>query len=156
MPKREGAEEVAHNDLLHELAKKGANYVRLKKDETKIKGEISKENTQIKAVINDNPTLFVLNGKHKEVTAPLGDGMNEVFFQIQKRESVSMVDNVVDLVKQKLGAKADNFIMKVEVLHENSLEAMKNQGLITDQDIIDWTSVKETESLIIKMNKVKK
>ena len=156
MPKRgEGAEEVAHKDLLHELAKKGANYVRLKKDENKIKGEISKENAEIKQIIKSD-IQYEINGKHKEITAPLGDGLNEVFFQIQTRESISMVDNIVDLVKSKLGKKADNFIMKVEVLHENSLEAMKNQGLITDQDIIDWTSVKETESLIIKMNKTKR
>lgn len=155
MPKREGEGYVTAKDQLHELAKKGANYVRLKKEETKIKGEIKKENDDIKNVIkSDIP--YDVNGKHKEVTAPLGDGMNEVFFQIQTRESISMVDNIVDLVRKKLGDKADTFIMKVEVLHENSLEAMKNQGLITDQDIIDWTSVKETESLVVKMNKIKK
>jgi len=155
MPKREGEGYVTQKDQLHELAKKGANYVRLKKEETNIKGSIKKENDEIKSIIKSDIS-YDINGKHKEVIAPLGDGMNEVFFQIQTKESISMVDNIVDLVRKKLGDKADTFIMKVEVLHENSLEAMKNQGLITDQDIIDWTSVKATESLVVKMNKIKK
>ena len=40
MPKREGEGYVTQKDQLHELAKKGANYVRLKKEETNIKGSI--------------------------------------------------------------------------------------------------------------------
>jgi len=43
-----------------------------------------------------------------------------------------------------------------EVLHDNALEAMLNQGLITNEDILEWTSVKETESLIVKINKKRK
>lgn len=156
MPKREGAEERRFNEQIYELAKKGANYVRLKKDETKLKKEIKTENEDIKKIVKENPSLYELNGKHKEVTAPLGDGVNEIFIQIQTRESISTVDNIVDLVKQKLGDKADNFIMQIEVLHSNALEAMLNQGLITEQDILDWTTTRETESLIVKANKIKK
>ena len=158
MPKRveqdNGKSPINLKDKLIELGKIGANYLRLKGDEKKMKAEITKENTALKSVVKESPELFETNGKHKEVYAPMGDGINEVFIQVQKRESIKMVDNVVQLVKDKLGeGSADNFIMTVEVLHDNALEAMKNQGLISDEDILEWTTIKETESLIVKANK---
>lgn len=155
MPKREGIEEVQLNKQRYELAQKGANYIRLKKDEAKLKKDITTKNADIKKFVKSNPDLYEINGKHKEVTLPMGDGMNEIFIQIQIRESISTVDNIIDLVKKKLGNKANNFIMKVEVLHKDALTAMFNQGLITNQDILAWTNSKETESLIVKANKIK-
>lgn len=162
MPKRDNTEvekivatKIDVPEGLMEIATLGANYVRLKKDETKLKAEITKQNGIIKDKVT-NSELYELNGKHKEVYAPLGDGMNEVFVQIQTRESVSTVDDIIARVRQKVGDKAENFIMVREVLHDNALEAMLNQGLITNDDILEWTSVKETESLIVKINKKRK
>jgi len=154
MPKREGLD-TQHTDKIIELAKIGAKYLRIKREIKDKTAEAKKENTLIKEAIKNDGIEFTVNGKHKELYAPLGDGVNEIFFQIQTAESVSMVDNVLDLVKKKLGDKADNFIMTVEVLHDNALEAMLNQGLITEQDVLEWTTTKSTERLIVKSNKKK-
>lgn len=137
---------------LLEFATLGANYVRLKKEETKLKADITKQNTIIKNKAEQS-SLFDMNGDHRELYAPLGDGLNEVFIQIQSRKSVSPVANIVQLVRDKLGDKADNFIMMKEVLHDTALEAMVNQGLITPQELLDWTTTNETKSLIVKVNK---
>lgn len=134
------------------IAQKGLHYLSLKREADGINGKIKKENAEIKNLVIDS-NIYDINGEHKEIYAPVGDGLNEIFVQVQKRTSVGYVDNIVDLVRQKLGAKADNFIMKVEVLHKDGLEAMFNQGLITKSDISDWTTQKESESLIVKLNK---
>lgn len=154
MPKREGLD-TQHKDKVIELAKTGAKYLRIKREIKDKTAEAKKENDLIKKTIKEDSSMFIVNGKHKELYAPLGDGVNEIFFQIQTAESVSMVDNALDLVKKKLGDKADNFIMTVEVLHENALEAMLNQGLIDENDVLDWTTTKTTERLIVKPNKKK-
>ena len=154
VPSVDDAPVVKKKDAISELAELWVNYVRLKNEGDKIAKEVTKQ----KGVIKDKFTHveYDINGKHKEIYAPAGDGLNEVFIQLQMRESVSAVSNVVDLVRQKLGDKADTFIMKVEVLHDTALEAMLNQGLITQKDILDWTTTKEVESLIVKVNKKRK
>lgn len=142
------------DDRLLQLAQQGANYLRLKKEDTKLAKEIKEQGDKIKTAVDD-PTLYSLNGKHKEIYAPLGDGMNEVFFQLQCRESVSTVPNIVELLRQKLGAKAEAYIMKVEVLHDSTLQSLLASGDITNDDILEWTTTKETYALSVKMNKKK-
>lgn len=140
-------------DRLVEIGQIGAMYLRLKKEEKDLSAKIAKENTKLKEISVKEVELFTPNGKHKELYAPLGDGINELFIQIQMRESISMDADIIAKVREKLGKKADNFIMITEVLHQNSLESMLNQGLITPQDILDWTSTRTTKSLIVKANK---
>lgn len=140
---------------LIELGVVAADYLRVKKEQDKLAKQVKEKNTKIKQLGEENADLFVKNGAHREVYAPLGDGVNEIFIQFQHKESVSLVSNAVDLIRQKLGKKADNYIMTVEVLHENALQAMRNAGLITDQDILDLTVSKSSESLIVKANKKK-
>jgi len=158
MPRREGAArepDQKKRTTLNDLATKGAYYLRLKKDEKILSGKITVVNKEIKAAVKDNLSLFDVNGNHYEISAPMGDGMNEIFIQLQNRESVSTVSNIIALVREKLGDKAENFIMRAEVLHNNALDAMLNQGLITNDDILDWTHTKTVESLVIKANKMK-
>ena len=145
--------EGAIDKRLEDLALHGAVYLRLKNDATKLEKEVKKENEIIKAKAEECDDLMDVNGKHKEIYVPLGDGMNELFVQIQTRESVTVVDNIIQMVREKLGKKAENFIMTTEVLHESALEAMLNQGLISNADLLDWTSTKSTKSLIVKVNK---
>jgi hypothetical protein len=99
--------------------------------------------------------VYELNGKHKELYAPLGDGVNEIFFQLQCRESVKTVPNIIELVRKKLGATAESYIMKVEVLHDTALQSLLNSNLITDADILEWTTTSETYALNVKVNKKK-
>ena len=56
---------------LLDLAQQGANYLRLKKEDTKLAKEIKEQGDKIKTAVDD-PTLYNLNGKHKEIYAPLG------------------------------------------------------------------------------------
>lgn len=144
--------DMGDSDKLHDLAKRGLHYLSLKRKSDEIGEQISKEKDSIKKDFLESH-LYDKNGAHKEIYAPAGDGLNEVFIQIQARESISTVANIVDLVKQKLGTKADAFLMVTEVLHKDALEAMFNQGLITKKDIQDWTVSKATESFIVKLNK---
>lgn len=122
------------------------------KDITKEKESYKKE---IKELIVDED-IFVQNGKHKEIQLPAGDGRTEILVQLQVAESVSTVDNVIALMREKLGEKAEMFIRSVEMPHDNAIETMYNQGLITEQDVMDWTSTKETERLIVKKIEPKK
>lgn len=146
--------EKSAKDKLAYLAQVGLSYLSLKAQATKIKTETDKKNKEIKEKLVESE-LFDVNGNHKELHVPAGDGLNEVFIQIQGKESVSMVNDVVAQVRAKLGKNAEAFIMKVEVLHSDALEAMHNQGLITDEDVEEWTEKKITESLIVKLNKRK-
>lgn len=146
--------ELSDKDKKLRLAQSGLSYLSKKRDADALAKKIKAENAEIKSNFMDSG-LYEINGKHKELYLPAGDGMNEVFIQIQGKESVSMVDNIVDLVRKKAGKKADNFIMTVEVLHENALEAMLNQGLITEKDLEEWLVKNTSESLIVKLNKKK-
>ena len=137
-----------------ELAGIGAEYLRLKKNEAKLKKDIEGKNKLIKEKL-DKPEVYDLNGKHKELYAPLGDGVNEIFFQLQCRESVKTVPNIIELVRKKLGATAESYIMKVEVLHDTALQSLLNSNLITDADILEWTTTSETYALNVKVNKKK-
>ena len=143
-------------DKLNELALLGVEYVRIKKDEKLLGEKVKTNNAIIKEKFLEYDDLYVINGNHKEIYAPLGDGMNELFLQLQGKESVSMVDDVIAQVRKKLGKKAEDYINKVEVIHPTALESMKNAGLLTDADILELTVTKKSESLIIKINKTKK
>ena len=148
IPKQETVENI--------LALKGAEYLRLKKDEKKIKAEIARGNTSIKTLFKANLDITDKNGNHREIYAPLGDGINQIFIQLQNRQSISLVSNILDKVKDKLGAKASKYIQKIEVLQNGAVEAMLVNGEITEDDVLDWTTTKETESLIVKANKISK
>lgn len=137
------------------IAQKAVEYAKLKKAETELKGEIAKKNGELKGEFKSSG-LGIMNGKHLEYNAPLGDGVNEVFIQIQNKESVSMVDNIIGLVREKLGEKAEKYIYTQEVIHDNALEAMFNSGLITEEDVASWTTIKTVESLVVKVNKSSK
>ena len=45
--------------------------------------------------------------------------------------------------------------MKVEVLHDTALQSLLNSNLITDADILEWTTTSETYALSVKVNKKK-
>tara|TARA_Y100000034_G_scaffold29728_1_gene36172 strand:+ start:49412 stop:49882 length:471 start_codon:yes stop_codon:yes gene_type:complete len=156
MPVRENIAARRLKDNEADVARIGAVYLRKKKDEKDVKSEIEKMKKELKGFFTKYPDLVKKNGKHLEIFADLGDNANEVFIQLQHRESVSTVDNIIDLVKAKLGKKADQYIRTVEVLHDNALESMLSNELIDEDDLLDWTKTKETKSLIVKANKAKK
>jgi hypothetical protein len=54
------------------------------------------------------------------------------------------------LVRAKLGGQAAQFIVITESLHANALETMLHSGLITAQDLQDWTTIKPSTALIVK------
>lgn len=151
------ADERAHDHVepkLLSLALEGSKYLRFKKEEKTLKGHIDKLNKTIKASFDDE-SLYVMNGTHKEIYAPLGDGVNEIFIQMQGRQSVKTVPNIIELIRAKLGKPAESYIMKVEVLHDTALQSMLNSGLITNQDILDWTTNSTTYALNVSANKKK-
>ena len=154
MPKRAAeTPKQSKEERLILLGQKGAIYAGLKTKEKALAKEIKDKNTDIKSFTEANMDLLDVNGNHREVTAPIGDGVNELFVQVQTRKSTKPVDNIVALIKEKLGEeKAKNYINVVEVVPDNSLEAMFNNGDITKEELIDWTVTKETKSLIVKVN----
>lgn len=152
MPKRgeeikQGSQTRNKIEILTTLAGQHLNFGN---DIKKLTTAQDKGKKEIKALMED-PEIYTKNGKHKEVTLPAGDGKTEYFVQVQVAESVSTVDNVIALLRGKLKEKAETYITTVEVLHPNALESAYNQGLITEMDILDWTTTKETERLIVKV-----
>lgn len=119
---------------------------------------IDTEQKKRKSVIIDlleDPEVGETNGKHKERTFDLVGTDNKLLVQLQTTESISTVDNIIDLLRDKVGSEVESFITTVEVLSETALESLLNRGLITEQDILDWTKVKTTNRLIIKEVKEK-
>lgn len=110
---------------------------------------------EIKELIGDKD-IYEVNGKHKEITLPAGDGKTEYFVQLQTATSVGVVANIISLMRAKLGAKAETYITTQEVLHSNAIESMYNSGLITEKDVKDWTTEKDTERLIVQIKEKEK
>lgn len=136
-----------------EIGIKAGAFLAVKKQQDALGKELDKSKVVIKDFMeSDNPNLLV-NGKHKEIYAPLGDGVNEAFIQLQTKESIKLVDNIIPVLRAKLGDKAETFIHTQEVLQAGALESLHKMGLLDDKDILDLTSVTETKSLIVKLNK---
>ena len=142
-------------DLKIKVSQMGIQYASKNKKIKDMQTDIAKDKVEIVSFIKENTDLFDVNGNHLEINAPAGDGLNEVFIQLQRKKSVSTVDNVIDVLREKLGSAVDNYITTVEVLHENALESMFNNGLITKKDIDKLVVEKTSESLIVKLNKKK-
>lgn len=136
------------------LMASATKYLALGEQSKVLTAEQGKLKKEIKEIMTD-PQVYEENGKHKEVTIPLGDGKNEIFVQVQVAESISTVDNIIGLIRKKLGAKAETYITTVEVLHNNALDNMYKSGLITEKDILDWTTTSESERLIVKTKESK-
>ena len=132
---------------------KAGEFLSVKKQQDNLGKTLEKHKVVIKDFMeSDNPNILV-NGKHKEIYAPMGDGTSEVFIQLQAKESVKVVDNIIPILRAKLGDKVETFIHKVEVLQTGTLESLYKMGLIDDKDILDLTSTTESKSLIVKLNK---
>lgn len=144
MPKRYTEDEV-------KLGMIGAKYLGLKADEKAIGDKIEVEKKAIKELMTKVP--LVGNGLHKETILLLTDGKTKILFRDQVSESVKTVDNIIDMVRAKLGKQADMYIQKVEVLQANALQNMYSAGLITDKDLADWTFSTQSHSLIVKKEK---
>lgn len=142
-------------DLQIQISQLGIQYAGKKKKIKDMEADAGKDKVKIMSFINEHTDLFDVNGNHLEINAPAGDGLNEVFIQLQRRKSVSTVDNVIDALREKLGSAVDNYITTVEVLHENALESMFDNGLITKKDIDKLVVEKTVESLVVKLNKKK-
>lgn len=136
------------------LANKAVLYLSSKEKEKTGKDEQDKLKPEILSLLDAVP--HEKNGLHKEITLPLPDGKMQVFIRNQVAEKVKTVDNLIDLIKEKLGDKAGKFIYTTEVLHTNALENMLAEGLIDAADIQEWTSTLHQTSLIVKMSKIKK
>lgn len=143
-------------DLVIEIAQKGISYASKNKQKKDLEDKLKVEKASITDFIHEHSKIFDVNGNHLEITAPAGDGLNEVFVQLQKRESFGTVDNVIDALREKLGSVVDSYVTKVEVLHENALESMFNNGLITKTDVDKLITKKTSEVLIVKVNKKSK
>lgn len=156
MPRRDDTPEIKQGNSRETSRSKrekltliAGNYSAIATEVKKLGATQDKYKKEIKEYMED-PDIYEKNGNHKEVTLPAGDGKTEYFVQVQIAESVSAVDNIIGLMREKLGEKAENFITTVEVIHPNAIESMYNQGLITEKNVTDWTTTKQVERLIVK------
>ena len=142
------------NDSEVLLAKECANYLRLKKEESKVKKELGTLNKKIVELFRASD-IGSLNGKHLEANLDLGDGLNVIFVQLQEKESVSMNSTVISDFREKIGEEAEMFILKVEQLQPNALANAFDMGLLTVDDVADMTTTKVSHALIVKPAKKK-
>ena len=127
----------------------GIAYYALGKEEKKIKASKDKHNKEIKGLMLEEG-LYTKNGKHREHLTPLGDGVNNLLIQIQVAETIKPVDNVIDILRNKLGEKAEAFITKVEVLNPDAFESMLKMKLIKESELLDLVTSSTMEKLIVK------
>lgn len=151
---RQGAERVVKKKL-DTLMISAGKYAHINEQIKELKKEQDSLKVTIKELIND-PEIHNLNGKHKERVLPLGDGKHELFVQLQIAEQVNPIDNIIEVLRDKLGDKVEPFIIKTEILQDNALEGLYNQKVLSQPEILDLVNTKETERLIIKVNEVKK
>lgn len=144
-----------NEEIVNEIKTSAVYYKKIKTDIEKLAVDADELNKEIKEAIKQEG-IAEKNGAHLELTAPLGDGKQEVFVQLQRKQAVKTVDNIISLIRDKLGEKeAGHYIRTVEVLHDNALTTLFNNGLITADEVNDWTVVKESESLIVKIQNIK-
>jgi len=143
---------VRKNENLVKLGMAGASYLMVKESEDALATQKTNTKKEIERLLEDPTIPVVLNGKHKEITVELEDGQTKIFIQKQFRDgTVKPIDNIIDAVRSKLGEEADKFIILVPVLQSNALEQMLSEGLITLEDLKDWTvKGKPTVALIVK------
>ena len=129
------------------------NYFALKKEEKALKAKVEKTNKEIKIFMAD-PEIYTKNGKHREYTTPMGDGKHNIVVQVQLAESIKPVDNLLDLVRAKLGDKAEQFVVKTESLVPNALESMLAMKLIKEKDVLEWVTSTTQERLTINQKEI--
>ena len=131
-------------------------YLRYKKDEENAKKEKDKVKKKIVPEIKKPENHEKSPNGHLEADLPLGDGLNNVFIQLQKRVSVAPVANALELLEQKLGKEAiEPYVVTQRVLHPNALEQLYMKEKLTAEDIEELTVERESEALIVKANKRK-
>jgi hypothetical protein len=158
MPKRKPIQE---KDLLGNpdniLVAEAVQYLKYKTTEDKAKREKDKHKKVIMTLMHDESNHKVSSKGHLEAELSLGDGLNTVFIQVQKRHSVKMVDGILDLLTERLGEDVvEPYTITQKFLHPDALEQLFHKGHITAEEIEELTVDKETEALIIKANKKKK
>ena len=124
-------------------------YMGLKLREKKLADEIAGINKKIKAIITNDKTI-PMNGRHTEYTFLASDGKTRLMVRNEVSQSTSLVGDVVERVKEKLGEEAARFIVTEETLLPTALEQMVVEELIGAQELTDWTVTKETSRLIVK------
>jgi hypothetical protein len=143
MPRRQTEDEIA-------LGMAGAAYLSVKESEDALALKKKASRTEIERLLESPEIPLQMNGAHREITVQIPGTDVSIFFQKQHRESVCTVDNILDVIKNKLGDKADRFIVQIPTLASNALEQMLLEGLITNTDLEEWTVTKVSTALIVK------
>lgn len=148
MPVRPNQKALEARERLSGLA---AHHLNLKDQAKELDVSVVASTTKIKETFAEaGPEA---NGKHSEVHLLLPDGVTRVLVQLQTKESVSMRPNLLALLRQRLGAEAEPYIVKQEVLVPNALEQLVTQGKLSRDDLDLLLETKTSKSLIVKEEK---
>lgn len=134
---------------LEKLTHNAGIYLAMHEKVKEYEGEKEKAGNELKAVIATNPELLEQNGEHRETTV-LFSGVLEILVRMQKATSVRPTDDAIQVLRQKVGANLDKYLIVREELVDGALEALYNGGFITKQDVEDLMVVTSRESLIVK------
>jgi hypothetical protein len=142
MPKR-------NSDQIVKLGQVGLEYLSYKKTEKTTKEKIVVLKQNIEELMLDVPLID--NGEHKEITVVIEDSI-KILFRKQAAVSVRLIDNILDLVKEKFKSEQirRRFILTTEVLAPNAVEQMFSEGLITQEELRSWIIESKQYSLIVK------
>ncbi len=136
------------NSSNYALSIQSTIYLDLKKREATVKKEIEKSATLIKSTFEQ--TDFNSVGEHREIVVLAPDGKTKILIRDQVAVRASTVDNIIACVREKLGDKAENYILREEVLAPNALEQMLMAGDVTAEDLHRWVQEKKVHSLIVR------
>jgi hypothetical protein len=140
---------------LETLTHNAGIYLAMHEKVKEYEAEKEKAGVTLKKVIAEHPELLEQNGEHRETTV-LFSGMIEILVRMQKAVSAKTTDDAIQVLRNKLGANLDKYIIVREELVDGALEALYNGGYITRQDVEDLTVVTSRESLIVKEAKSSK
>lgn len=110
--------------------------------------EKDKAGKTIKELLQENPQVLAQVGEHREVVVNLGT--IPILVRLQKSESVKIVDNVIDSLRDKLGLAAEKYIVRTESLVPGALVDLFNGGLLSKEEVEELTTTLVTHSLIVK------
>jgi hypothetical protein len=147
MPKR--VDEFESN-----IARVAAHYLNLKAEEKGQAAALEKHKKTLREALYSGHLNTESYDGHVHAILTLQDGTTQIKVKDQNSDRVSKVDNIVDLLREKLGDEAESYIVKTETIQDKALEQLFAAGKISEDDLREWTVVKSIKSLIVE--KVKK
>lgn len=147
MPRR-----TEHIDPVESLTREAEYYLNRKGEEKVIKSAIEKAKKAIMGLLPNVPMRKSGDhDQHKEIELTAVDGKSKILVRLQVAESLDTVDNICDLLREKLGkVEAEKYIIKTEYVPVDALELAIQRGEITREELEAMIVTKRRESLIVK------